>query len=132
LKSYCFTYLMYLFHLVMFMSKHGLHLHYIEMRVFSDEILVCGVQYVGLLHPALPPNIFADIKKGQKLSLRLPWMGFKPTLSRLPDKLQTFIVCFFISSLVLHYGCCCCSSDSRSVNISNRFQGWNEIEKGGS
>jgi hypothetical protein len=24
---------------------------YIEMRVFPDEIPVCGVQYVGLLHP---------------------------------------------------------------------------------
>jgi hypothetical protein len=27
-------------------------LHYIEMGVFSDEIPVCGVQYVGLLHPS--------------------------------------------------------------------------------
>jgi hypothetical protein len=26
---------------------------YIEMGVFSDEIPVCGVQYVGLLHPII-------------------------------------------------------------------------------
>jgi hypothetical protein len=28
-------------------------LHYIEMGVFSDEIPVWGVQYVGLLHPII-------------------------------------------------------------------------------
>jgi hypothetical protein len=26
-------------------------IHYIEMGVFFDEIPVCGVQYVGLMHP---------------------------------------------------------------------------------
>jgi hypothetical protein len=32
------------------------YITYIEMGVFSDEIPVCGVQYVGLLHPiCIPP-----------------------------------------------------------------------------
>jgi hypothetical protein len=28
-------------------------MHYIEKGVFPDEMPVCGVQYVGLLHPIL-------------------------------------------------------------------------------
>jgi hypothetical protein len=38
-------------------------LHYILMRVFSDELPVFGVQYVGILHPECKVSLLLQSKQ---------------------------------------------------------------------